>query len=676
MTAATVPAFSYASNGLNASVTNTAPTGVVAGDLLVAFVICSLARAYSATGWTASNSGNATMLYKIATGSDSYVFSQGTAAANRSLVLRISGQNAATPIEGVVGVVSTASANPASTPLTASKTDTLHIIGLMPATTAPVVGMPSGFTTIVNTNSSPVQTRAAGYQVVNAGLSTPPAWTASAATQGVFSLLVNPAQTDYVADQSDSITITDAPSKSPGKRPADTVTPSDSLTRKAVVKSPADTVTPTDMPVKAVTKSPADTATVADAPSKGVSKTPSDSVSATDAPSVTPGKGFSDSATITDAATKAVGKFLAETVTVTDGTVKGVSKSPVDQVALTDAIVKAVVKTLTDTVTATDAATVSLGVTRTFEDTVALTDLVVKAVVKALADAVTPSDAIAKEVWKGFADTATLSDSIAMSVGKFIDQSDFVFITDSILLALGFEIPLSDSITPTDGISQKVVGKGAGDTVTPTDGITGKGVGHGLADSVAPTDARAKGVVKLRSDIVTPTDSALVRRGIGLGLADTITPTDAPSKVIGKRIGDTITPADETSLTTGTSRAPIDSINVTDSILISQGHNLFLEDSLCVQSDFPITTPTKQICGYVYDHESLEPGAVIENATVRLFRAMDDLMVQITTTDALGYYEFLRDAADPYTYYVTAEYTAGPQQIHGISDRGLVPEPV
>lgn len=86
--------------------------------------------------------------------------------------------------------------------------------------------------------------------------------------------------------------------------------------------------------------------------------------------------------------------------------------------------------------------------------------------------------------------------------------------------------------------------------------------------------------------------------------------------------------------------------------------------------DYPVTTPTKAIAGTVIHHETAVP---VVGATVRLYRVSDDLMCQTTTSAAGGAYSFVRDAADPNTYYTTATYLDGATQVHGISDRGLVP---
>lgn len=86
--------------------------------------------------------------------------------------------------------------------------------------------------------------------------------------------------------------------------------------------------------------------------------------------------------------------------------------------------------------------------------------------------------------------------------------------------------------------------------------------------------------------------------------------------------------------------------------------------------DWPVTTPTKAVAGTVLHHET---GAAVVGATVRLYRVSDGKLVQSTTSGADGAYSFSRDADDPYTYFVSADDSASGTQVHGLSDRGLVP---
>lgn len=88
--------------------------------------------------------------------------------------------------------------------------------------------------------------------------------------------------------------------------------------------------------------------------------------------------------------------------------------------------------------------------------------------------------------------------------------------------------------------------------------------------------------------------------------------------------------------------------------------------------DFPVNTPTRQIAGVVRS----STGALVPGATVKLFRQSDDKRVgQTISADVTAEYSFIRDEADPYTYYVLSYIDSTPQT-HGVSDRDNAPEPI
>lgn len=87
------------------------------------------------------------------------------------------------------------------------------------------------------------------------------------------------------------------------------------------------------------------------------------------------------------------------------------------------------------------------------------------------------------------------------------------------------------------------------------------------------------------------------------------------------------------------------------------------------QGDFPIYEATKTISGTIYTLS----GAPASGATVKLVRQVDDKVVQVGVSNALGQYVFIRDSQDTYAYYVIGYTSATSPQIHGVSDRGGVP---
>lgn len=102
----------------------------------------------------------------------------------------------------------------------------------------------------------------------------------------------------------------------------------------------------------------------------------------------------------------------------------------------------------------------------------------------------------------------------------------------------------------------------------------------------------------------------------------------------------------------------------------SAGHAVAYATEWVIPVDWPVThVPTLLVAGTIYDHL----GAPVSGATVKLFRVRDDFMCQETTSAADGSYAFVRDNTDPNTYYVVAYAVAGVTQIHGTSDRDLIP---
>jgi hypothetical protein len=351
-------------------------------------------------------------------------------------------------------------------------------------------------------------------------------------------------------------------------------------------------------------------------------------------------------------------KSLSDSATASDALAKGVGKGLSDSASATDTLTKAVGKGLADSVTPADEIDLDTGYERS------------------LSDSVTPADEIALDTGyeRALSDSVAPADDVALDVGKGL--SDSVTATDEVALETGYEKDLSDSVTPTDEITRRDVGKGFADSVTATDEVAlDTGYERSLSDSATPVDEVSLGPGKGLADSVTPTDEIVVSLVFDKSLADDVTPTDEVTLAVGKGLSDDVTPADEIQITSGTERQLSDSVAATDEIVVSRGIYLTLADTVGCTEDFPVVDPSRSIRGFVYDHESEAPGTVIPGATVRLFRTQDDALCQVTTTDSAGYYEFARDASDPYTYYVTVQVD-GPTQVHGISDRGILPEPV
>ena len=85
--------------------------------------------------------------------------------------------------------------------------------------------------------------------------------------------------------------------------------------------------------------------------------------------------------------------------------------------------------------------------------------------------------------------------------------------------------------------------------------------------------------------------------------------------------------------------------------------------------DLPQHFPNKSVGGYVY----LPDNTPAPNVPVKMFRQYDDQLIAQTTTDTNGFYVFVRDQNDTNAYYVVAFTADQDPQIHGVSDRGVVP---
>lgn len=79
---------------------------------------------------------------------------------------------------------------------------------------------------------------------------------------------------------------------------------------------------------------------------------------------------------------------------------------------------------------------------------------------------------------------------------------------------------------------------------------------------------------------------------------------------------------------------------------------------------------TKTIVGVVRDSNS-DP---VVGATVLLFRQHDNRHIATVTSGALGAYTFVRTSDDLLAYYVVAfTIVGGTTEVHGVSNRDLVP---
>ena len=153
----------------------------------------------------------------------------------------------------------------------------------------------------------------------------------------------------------DTLTITDALSKTFNKLAADIITISDNLTK-------------TGSYIRALS----DTITITDTTSKSINKTFSETISITDALVLNLAKTLSDTITLSDALIKHSDMVLSDTVTITDGIIKDLSKTISDTIMLSDALIKQPHMMFSEMLTITDSQTKAFN--KLLSDLIVITD--------------------------------------------------------------------------------------------------------------------------------------------------------------------------------------------------------------------------------------------------------------------------------------------------------------
>lgn len=301
-------------------------------------------------------------------------------------------------------------------------------------------------------------------------------------------------------------------------------------------------------------------------------------------------------------------------------------------------------QTPSDTATGTDAA--AKAVTTPRADSVSTSDAPVLRPNKVAADSAPASDAVTgKVVGKGAADAPNAYDANAAAVGK----------------------PLADGTSSADG-SFRAIGPKPADSLTPADENTFT-ILKGIAETATASEdiTLILGLLRSIGEVSEAVDQIAQAFTMGTQTAEVVA-TEAFSAGVALGIDESVSTADAASRIVAFLRSVNDLVGVADAP--AKHLTLSFSDTIGVASDWPASNPTRQIAGVALNHETGEP---VEGATLRLFRTSDDAIVQTTTSAADGSYSFARDADDPYTYYVTADLSAG-TPVHGVTDRGLIPE--
>lgn len=229
------------------------------------------------------------------------------------------------------------------------------------------------------------------------------------------------------------------------------------------------------------------------------------------------------------------------------------------------------------------------------------------------------------------------------------------------------------STTPTVLLARGVTAGRVG-TVSTTPTVTNRKdiapVPKGV--TTLPTTAVRKAITVSAPKAVTTAPTVSTRRALSL-IAKTV--TTAPTAAMAKRVTANRSAAVTTSPTPSFARAIISARSFSTNASGTPRTRLDLPQEVlnriipAATPDWPLNPPTKAITGVTRD----TTGAVIGGATVRLIRQVDDVKVATVTSDPVtGVYGFARGTDDPYAYYVIA-FKDGVPEVHGVSDRGLVP---
>jgi len=250
----------------------------------------------------------------------------------------------------------------------------------------------------------------------------------------------------------ESVTLTDALRKRPGKAMNDSVILTDTVNRLAA-KGLVEAVTLNDVLAKLTAKAAlTEGITLSETLIRGATKSLSESITLSDALARLTSKAFSDGVSLSDVLAKLTGRTLTDSVALTDTLVKQLifTKLLTETISLTEALAKQTGKTLPETVTLTDSITKLLQ--RVLGEAVILSEGLVKYSQKLLAESVPLSDTALKQAQKTLMETATLTDSMQKDVTKLL--SDSVVLSDAVDKRTA-KI-LSELLTPTDTLVKTV----------------------------------------------------------------------------------------------------------------------------------------------------------------------------------------------------------------------------
>jgi len=230
--------------------------------------------------------------------------------------------------------------------------------------------------------------------------------------------------TEYSRTPSDSVSFSDASTKSVGKLLSDSVSFSDQIT-KTISMVLADSISFTDQISKNISKGFEDDVSFTDDIDVAIVKTIDlgDSVSFTDQLIKSSNKAVSDAIELTDALTKQADKGIQDQVEFTDQAIKNISKPLNDDLALSDELTKQTNKVLSDSFSLSDDEDVQLitgGDVFDIDifDTVSFTDNLTKSITKHNSDSVSFADSALKSQNKHIDDNIQFLDQPVKHISK------------------------------------------------------------------------------------------------------------------------------------------------------------------------------------------------------------------------------------------------------------------
>jgi len=263
---------------------------------------------------------------------------------------------------------------------------------------------------------------------------------------------------------------------------------------------------------------------------------------------------------------------------------------------------------------------------------------------------------------RGIADTAAATDALIRAGSYARAIADTAPATHAVTRAASFPRAISDSAPATHDVTRAgTFARAIPDSAPATHALTRVGT---FARSIPDT---------------APATHAVTRAGtFARALADTAPATHAVTRSVSfpRAIADSAPASHAVGRSAGIfARSIADSAPAVDTLARLITYGRFIDEEIGTVAVDPVRTVGRRIAGVARD----TAGTPVAGALVKLVRQADDRVVRSMTTPAGGAYSFDRDildvaGRDGVGYYVISYVDGSAPQIHGVSDRGLLPE--